>query len=82
VAVQEVRWDKGGIGPADDYTFFYVNRNQHLRAGPYVHKGIRSAVKRIDLVCSRMSYTTSNVNVHLRIIKMIQRRACVKKYCL
>jgi exonuclease III len=25
VAVQEVRWVKGGSQPADDYTFFYGN---------------------------------------------------------
>jgi exonuclease III len=27
VAVQEVRWDKGGTEPTDDYTFFNGNGN-------------------------------------------------------
>jgi hypothetical protein len=25
VGVQEVRWDRGGTQPTDDYTFFYGN---------------------------------------------------------
>jgi exonuclease III len=28
VAVQEVRWDKGGTVRAGDYTFFYGKRNE------------------------------------------------------
>jgi hypothetical protein len=33
VGVQEVKWDKGGSEPADDYTFCYGNgsANQQLR---------------------------------------------------
>jgi hypothetical protein len=36
VAVQEVRWDKGGSQPADDYTFFFYgngNANHHIGTG-------------------------------------------------
>jgi hypothetical protein len=45
LGVQEVRWDKGGTEPADDYTYFYGNGNADHHF--FVHKGIISAVKRI-----------------------------------
>jgi hypothetical protein len=59
VGVQVVRWDKGGTEPAGDYTFFYGNRNadHHLGTGFYVHKRIMSAVRRVEFVSGRMSYT-------------------------
>jgi exonuclease III len=60
VGVQEVRWDKGGIEPAGDYTFFYGNGNDdhHLETCFFVHKRIISAVKRVEFVSDRMSYIT------------------------
>jgi exonuclease III len=33
VSVQEVRWDKDGSQPADDYTFFYGNGNAKHHSG-------------------------------------------------
>jgi hypothetical protein len=58
VGVQEVRWDKGGPKPTDNYTFFYgnVNTDHRLGTGFIVHKGIISAVKRVDYVSDRMPY--------------------------
>jgi exonuclease III len=41
VTVKEVRWDKSGSQPADDYTFHYGNgdANHYLGTGLFVHKG-------------------------------------------
>jgi hypothetical protein len=33
VAKQEVRWDKGGIQPADDYIFFMEMRKLNITYG-------------------------------------------------
>jgi hypothetical protein len=63
MAVQEVRWDNGGIEPADDYIFFYGNENEihHLGTGFFFHNEIRSAIKRIVLIRDRMSYVILRV---------------------
>jgi exonuclease III len=39
VGVQEVRWDKGGAEPAENYTFFYRNGNaeDNLGTGFLIH---------------------------------------------
>jgi hypothetical protein len=60
VAVEEVRWDGGGSQPADDYTFWYGNgyANHDLGTGFFVHKGITSAVKRVEFISDRVSYIT------------------------
>jgi len=59
VGVQEVRWDKGGTVRAGDYIFFYGkgNENYQLGTGFFVHHRIVSAVKKIELVGDRVSYT-------------------------
>jgi len=49
VAVQEVRWDEGSNQPADNYTLYH-----HLGTGFSVHKGIISAVKRVEFVSDRV----------------------------
>jgi hypothetical protein len=58
VGVQEFRWDKSGIEPAGDYTFFYGNGNadHHLGTGFFVNKSIISAVERVEFVSDRMTY--------------------------
>jgi hypothetical protein len=33
MGVQEVRWDKGGTEPAEDYTFFYGAGNENHQFG-------------------------------------------------
>jgi hypothetical protein len=60
VAVQDIRWGKGGSRLADEYTLFYGigNANHCLGVDVFVHKGIRSAVKRAEIVSDRMSYVT------------------------
>jgi hypothetical protein len=58
--VQEVRWVEGGCQTTDCYTFCYGkgNANHHLGTGFFVHKGVISAVKRVEFISDRMSYTT------------------------
>jgi exonuclease III len=58
VGVQEVRWDRGGMEPAGQCTFFYRKGSQihELGTGFFVHKRIISAVKRVDFVSDRMTY--------------------------
>jgi hypothetical protein len=82
VAVRQVRRVESGSQPADDHTFFYVNGNasHHLGRGFFAHKGIISAVKRVEFIRDRKSYKTPRgrwcdiivLNVHqLRIKVMI-----------
>jgi hypothetical protein len=60
VAVQEVRRDKGGGEPTNDYTFFNVNGNvnHYLEAGFSLRKGTASATERVEFISDRMSYIT------------------------
>jgi hypothetical protein len=58
VDLVEVRWEKGGTKQAEDYTFFYGERNEdhQLGTGSLVHKRILSAVTRVQFVSDRMPY--------------------------
>jgi hypothetical protein len=50
----------GGRQPADNYTFFHGNwnANHHLGASFFIHKGIISAVKRVEFISDKMLYIT------------------------
>ena len=58
VGMQEVRWYKGGMVRAGDYSFFYGkgDKSYQLGIGYFVHHGILSAIKRVEFVSYRMSY--------------------------
>jgi hypothetical protein len=58
VGLQEVRWDKGSIERAEDYTFLYEagTEDHQLGTGFFVHKRIISAVRRVEFVSDMMSY--------------------------
>jgi exonuclease III len=74
VGVQEVRWEKGGTERAEDYTFFYGQGNGYHQLGTvfFVYKRVVSAVRRVEFVSDKMSYTilrgrwckVSVLNVH------------------
>jgi hypothetical protein len=59
VGVQEVRWEKGGTERAEGCTFFYGqgNGDHRLGTGFLVHKGIKSAVRRVEFVRERHNQT-------------------------
>jgi hypothetical protein len=53
----QVRWEGGGTEPAGEYTFFYGKGSENHELGSFfMHKGIISAVKRVEFVSDRMSY--------------------------
>jgi hypothetical protein len=68
VGVQEVRWDKGGTEPADDYAFYCGsgNENHELGTGFLVHKRIISAVTRVVSVSDRISPIILRRSAHWR----------------
>jgi exonuclease III len=60
VSVQEVRWNKGCTERAEDYTFFYGAGNEDHQLGTvfvFESNRIISAVRRVEFVSDRMSYT-------------------------
>jgi hypothetical protein len=58
MGVLEVRWEGGGTEPAGEYTPFCGKGNENHELGTvfFVHKGIISAVKRVEFLSDRMSY--------------------------
>jgi hypothetical protein len=56
LGVQEVRWDRGGTEPADDYTVpIEMGMRTWLRTGFLLRQQIVSSVKRAESVGDRMS---------------------------
>jgi hypothetical protein len=57
VGVQEFRWDNGGTGRAQDYTFSYGkgNENHPFEQDFFVHQRIVLAVK-VELISEKMLY--------------------------
>jgi hypothetical protein len=60
VAIQEIRWDNGGSKPVEDFIFADGNKNvnHHLGSSVLIHRGIISAVNRVEFISDRMSYVT------------------------
>jgi hypothetical protein len=58
VGLEEVRWEKGGTEKAEDYTFFYGQKNgdYQLGTGFFVQKRIVSASRRVEYISDRTSY--------------------------
>jgi hypothetical protein len=50
LGIQEVIWHRGDNEPAGHCTFFYGNGNENheFEAGFFIHKRIRSAVRRME----------------------------------
>ena len=65
MGVQGVRWDKGGVVRAGDYTRNFFNgkgnENGQLEKGFFVHQRIPSAVKTVAFVSDRMSYIVPKI---------------------
>jgi hypothetical protein len=57
VGLQEIRLEGGGAEHAGEYIFFCGKENENLELDTcfFVHKGIISAVKRVEFVSDRMS---------------------------
>jgi len=58
VGLQEVRWDKAGSVTAGVYDSFYGkgNENHQLGTSSLAHRGIVSALKRVEFVNDSLSY--------------------------
>ncbi|KAJ4434273.1 hypothetical protein ANN_22825 [Periplaneta americana] len=58
VEVQEVRSDGNGISQIEDYLLYYGegDNNHQLGTGFFVHKRIKSAVKKVEFISDRLSY--------------------------
>jgi hypothetical protein len=71
--VQEVRWNKDGTEPADDYTFLYGDRNANHRLGTgfLVHKGNKAAVKRLEFVGDKIYIILRGNLYRIMVLRLI-----------
>ena len=60
VGVQEVRWEGSGTLESGNYTSYYGEgkANHQLGTGVFVHRRIRSAVKKVEFISDRVSCVT------------------------
>jgi hypothetical protein len=60
VGVQEMRCEKDGIEKAEHYTFLMEKEIRTIGYGHvfFIHKKIISAVRKVEFISDRMSYTT------------------------
>ena len=58
--VQEVGWEGSGTLKSGNYTLFYGegNANYQLGTGRFVHRRIRSPVKKVEFISDRVSCIT------------------------
>ena len=52
VGIRKVRWEDGGCSESGNHTLFYANvyANCRLGTGFFVHRPIRSALRRMDFI--------------------------------
>ena len=60
VGVQEIRWEGSGTLESANYTLFYGGGNTNHQVGTrfFVHRRLRSAVRKVEFISDRVSCIT------------------------